>query len=89
LKDLTQLRQEAQQTLIEFLTSDLDLCFTFVRLAQQHEDDEDCKQLVQNARKGMDAIRRFEGRIGDVQIWGGIHERADKLDLLLSAFPSS
>jgi hypothetical protein len=77
------LRDQAQQRLIEFLLTDLDLGFTYVRMAQTRQEGGDRERLLQNARKVLEATRRFEGWIADAKAWTAIHERADELERLL------
>ena len=88
--DHEELRQQGQQTLIQFLTVELELSFSFARNAQEdreRENDERYKRSVQNARKGLETIRHFEGRIADLEAWQRIHGRADTLEEVLSTFP--
>ena len=87
--DFGELHEQAQQRLVEFLDTDLDLAFTFVRMAQTREDRNRRDRLIDNARKVLEAVRRFEGRIVDVKAWSTLHARADELERLLSAADST
>jgi hypothetical protein len=84
--DLGELHEQRQQRLIEFLETDLDLAFTFVRMAQTREKANARNRLLRNARRVLEAVRRFEGRIVDARAWATIHERADELERVLSTF---
>ena len=81
--NFSELRDQAQQRLIEFLLTDLDLGLTYVRIAQTRPERGDRERLLQNARKVLEATRRFEERIADAKAWTAIHERADELERLL------
>ena len=82
--DFDELRETAQRRLIEFLETDLELAFTFVNMAQTRGEGPR-ERLLQHARKAVDAVRGFEGRMSDPREWTSIHERADELQRLLSA----
>jgi hypothetical protein len=84
--DFEELREQTQQRLVEFLETDLDLAFTFVRMAQTREKANARNRLLRNARRVLEAVRRFEGRIVDAKAWSTVHERADELERLLSTF---
>jgi hypothetical protein len=79
------LRDQGQQRLIEFLLTDLDLGYTYVRMAQTRQEGGDRERLLQNARKVLETTRRFEGRIADAKAWTAIHEQADELERLIFA----
>jgi hypothetical protein len=82
----TTLREAAQRRLVEFLEVDLDLGFTYLKMAETREERRSRERLRRNARRAVEAVRRFEGRITDPTEWTAIHERADELQRLLSAF---
>jgi hypothetical protein len=77
------LRDQAQQRLVEFLLTDLG--YTYVRMAQTRQEGGDRERLLQNTRKVLETTRRFEGRIADAKAWTAIHERADELERLIFA----
>jgi hypothetical protein len=82
--DLEQLEKKRQENLINFLNADLDLGFTFVETARRRGPDHtDYIQALEKARKIVQAIRQFEGSIGDPGIWHAIHERANELNKLI------
>ena len=81
--DFAELGETTQKRLIGFLQTDLDLGFTFVKMAQTREAGPARERLVQNARKVVEAVRRFEGRIADPKAWKAIKERADELQHVL------
>lgn len=78
-----EIEDQSQHRLIEFLKIDLDLGFTFTRMAQTRNNG--YERLLQNARKVLDSVRRFEGRIVDRTARKEIHEKADELERLLAA----
>jgi hypothetical protein len=84
--DFDDLREAAQRSLVEFLEVDLDLGFTYLKMAQTREEGPPRERLLRNARRAVEAVRSFEGRISDPRDWTAIHERADELQRLLSAF---
>ena len=65
--DFGELREQTQQRLVEFLETDLDLAFTFVRMAQTRRKANARNRLIENARRVLEAVRRFEGRIVDAR----------------------
>jgi hypothetical protein len=83
--DFDDLREAAQRRLIEFLETDLALGLTYLKMAQTREEEPSRERLLQNARKAVEAVRRFEGRITDSRERTAIHERVDELQRLLSA----
>jgi hypothetical protein len=58
----------------------------FARLDQQYRDIGNRERSLQNARKALEAIRRFEGKISDPGARRQIHERADELEHFLDSF---
>ena len=82
--DFSDLRDQTQKRLIEFLNADLDLALTYIRMAQTSENGRE--RLLHNARKALEAARHFEGRIANAKACTAIHERADELEQLLSTF---
>ena len=82
--DFGDLSEQTEQRLIEFLNADVDLAFTYIKMAQTRENGRE--RLHHNARIALEAVRRFEGRIANPQSRTAIHERADELERLLSKF---
>jgi hypothetical protein len=85
--NLGEIQDQSQRRLIEFLKVDLELGFTFTRMAQTR--DNGYKRLLQNARKVLESVRRLEGRIVDRTARKEIHERADELKRLLADLDES
>jgi hypothetical protein len=56
-------------------------------MAETREQESTRERLLQNVRKVLEAVKRFEGRIGDPKAWTAIHERAEELRQILTAFP--
>jgi hypothetical protein len=83
--DFSELLIGAERSRIEFLTLELDLAFSFVSLAQQYRDVANRARSLRNARTALEAIRHFEGKIGDPGAWRQIHARADELERLLGS----
>jgi hypothetical protein len=82
--DFADLRDQAQHRLIDFLHADLDLAFTYLKMAQTRENGRE--RLLENARKVLHATQHFEGRVADKNAWTAIHERAGELERALSGF---
>ncbi len=82
--DFADLHEQAEQRLIDFLHADLNLAFTYLKMAQTRENGRE--RLLQNARKALHAARHFVGRVADKNAWTAIHERADELERALSRF---
>jgi len=82
-KSFPKLKAEADRSLIDFLKLDLKLGLTFVDLAEQHHTEEDRAKSLANARRAVDTVRHFQGRIRDHAEWTEIHAEANRLDKLL------
>ena len=83
----SELKRDADQRLVDFLKVELNLGSTFVDLAKQHRTEEDRAKSLENARKAVETIRRFQGRIVDHVEWTQIHNEANELEKLLSLQP--
>ena len=76
-----------QDNLIDFLNTEMDLGFTFCRDAQtqlEAKDPDHYVLLLEKAGTSLETVRRFEERIADPELWRRIHERADRLENLIS-----
>ena len=87
MRSFPELKREADQRLIDFLKIELKLGFTFVDLAEQHRAEKDRAKSLENARKAVETIRRFQGRIEDYPEWTQIHSETNELEKLLSKKP--
>jgi hypothetical protein len=84
-KGFPELKLEADQSLIDFLKLELKLGFTFVDLAKQYCTEKDRAKSLENARKAVETIRRFQGRIEDHAEWTQVHTEANELEKLLNS----
>ena len=84
---LEKLRQRSQRALIDFLNVDLDLGFTFATTAEIEKglDPPAYRQALAKANEALLTIRRFEGRIQDIEAWKSIHQRANELEQRISS----
>jgi hypothetical protein len=76
-----------QQTLVAVLRSDLELGRTFALLARRSRAVNDIERFarsLQNARKALLAIRRYEGKITDANVRDEIHKGGQELEILIS-----
>ena len=75
-----------QKTLVDFLQADLDLCFTMLNTAQMASDPNHYHSALENARGGLQVIRKLAGRIEDPESWKTVNGRADELEKTLESF---
>src|SRR6266852_7275874 len=75
-----------QKTLVDFLQADLDLCFTILKTAQMASDPGHYHSALENARGGLQVIRKLAGRIEDPESWKTVNGRADELERALGSF---
>jgi hypothetical protein len=80
----------SQALLIEFLSTDLDLAFTFLDLAQMYiqSDPDHFRGLMQKARRVLETVRKFEERIQDPRARQATRERGDSLEAAMAAAQS-
>jgi hypothetical protein len=76
----------AQKTLIDFLQADLDLCFTMLKTARMASAPDHYHSALENARGGLQVIRKLAGRIEDPESWKTVNGRADELERVLESF---
>jgi hypothetical protein len=84
-KDFPELKLEADQRLVDFLKLELKLGNTFVDLAEQHRAESDHAKSLENARKAVETVRRFQGRIEDHSEWKQIQAETNELEKLLKS----
>ena len=75
-----------QKTLVDFLQADLDLCFTILNTAQMASDPDHYHSALENARGGLQVIRKLAGKIEDPESWKTVNGRADELERALESF---
>jgi hypothetical protein len=82
------LQAENERRLIEFLSVELDLAFTFLEHAriESGSNEESSKAVFERVRTALESIRRFQGRIEDRSEWAKIHDGADRLETALNEF---
>jgi hypothetical protein len=76
-----------QQTLIDFLNTQLDVGFMLCRDAQLEmnmKDERDHALCLENAQIALQTVRRFEGKVADAELSLEIHARADRLEKLIA-----
>ena len=74
-----------QKALIDFLQADLDLCFTILNTAQIASDPSHYRSALENARGGLQVIRKLAGKIEDPESWKTVNGRADELETALES----
>jgi hypothetical protein len=79
------LHERSQSTLVDFLRTDLDLCFTMLQTARLTSDRAHYDQAVHNVSEGLFTIRSLMGRVQDPEMWKSIHHRADELERELNS----
>ena len=84
--DLGALRAQTQETLIAFLTAELNLGSTLVQSALLAEDQDHVDHYAQakrDATVAADAVRRFIKRVKDQQVRAELAKRLSELDRFL------
>jgi hypothetical protein len=84
--ELKEKKDAAQKQLVEFLQSDLDLCFTMLDTVEIATDPVHTRSLLRHVNEGLLIIRRLSGRIEDPEVWKVMHERSNELDRALEPF---
>jgi len=74
-----ELRERSQENLIGFLTTDLGLGETMLKMARVTQSSEHRLKLLDNIRAVLRAVEHFEGRIEDRKARTEIHNQADRL----------
>ena len=80
-----ELKREADHKLVDFLKVELKLGFTFVDLAEQYRAEDDRARSLENARKAVETIRRFLGRVKDHAEWTQIQAETGELEQLIGS----
>jgi hypothetical protein len=76
----------SQKALIEFLQADLNVAFTILRTAELTSSAEHRTSALEKVRRVLQAVRTFQGRIEDPELWTIIHRRTDELAATLESF---
>jgi hypothetical protein len=74
------LEQRSQQTLIDFLSTDIELCLAILESARLTSDPDHYTAALARVRSGLTTIRNFTGRVQDRTTWSELHARADELE---------
>jgi hypothetical protein len=81
-------REKSQTALVAFLTTDLNLARTFLKIAQTKidSDPDHSKSAVAKARDALSVIRRFQIHVEDPVASENIQSKAEALEKALKAF---
>jgi hypothetical protein len=82
------LRAANQAALIRFLSTDIDIAFTFIESARNAGDLDHARDLIAKARLALESIRHWAGHIEDPLEWHKIHLSTNKLENAINAFPN-
>jgi hypothetical protein len=90
MPDFLEQHKRLNRTLIEFLISELDLGFTLASIAQVDKTSnvDHFNAALSKARRAIETIRHFEGRVEDAQALHSIQERTDQLEKIISQLES-
>jgi hypothetical protein len=82
LKSPGELRDAAQLVLIDFLTTDIGLAFTFLETAriEKQYDSARFQAVLYKVERALSRIRQFQDRVGDLGQRAEIRKRADRLE---------
>jgi hypothetical protein len=84
VSDLDELRQRSNALLVQFLNTDLDLGFTFLNTANLASDPAHRQQAIEDVLTVLEAVRKFEHRVGPMETQVAITARADDLERALN-----
>jgi hypothetical protein len=81
----------SQELLIDFLTADLNLAFTFLDTARLEAgfDDSHSQAALEKAVTALNTVRYFQGHVEDPTAGSKIQTRAIELEAAISAFGNS
>ena len=82
--DLSELRRKTQESLISFLTVELDLARTYCEMIQRIESQERKAKLLGNVLKIVEAIRHFQERIADQTVREHVLRGTAKLEKFIA-----
>lgn len=73
-------QQRTQQGLVDFLRTDLDLCFTMLDTASITDDPDHFAAAITHVTRGIETIRDFLDRVQDRNTWQEINSRVNSLE---------
>ena len=79
ITDFVRLHQKGQKNLIRFLSLEVELGQTMVKIAKTTETAEHRARLLKNVREAIAAIHRFSGRIDERSVRSELNRKAAKL----------
>ena len=82
--DLSELRRKTQESLVSFLTVELDLARTYCEMTQRVESQERKAKPLGNVLKIVEAIRHFQERIKDQTIREDVLKRTAKVEKFIA-----
>ena len=87
LRHAALLREQTQTALADFLSTDIDLGYTFLELARTTSDRDHANGLVGRTRTAVAAVRRLAEGVVDQDTRKEINDRVDALEAAVNAFP--
>jgi hypothetical protein len=79
-------REQGQAALVDFLTNEIDLAFTYLDTAKLATEPEHACSLLDQVRHAIRSTRHFCGRLQDRDQWQAIHDRLDRLEEAADSF---
>ena|SRR6266487_1369039 len=86
--DVETLHDQNHKALLDFLTVELELGFTFMEIAKDEADPEHRQRLRARAEQVIEVIERFSSRIEDPAAKSAIERRAATLKGLIAEAPA-
>ncbi len=80
------LRAQSQKLLIELLTADVGIAFTFLEIAKTTGDPDHSRSALGNARTALASIRHLGQRIDNAAEWQRIGARTNELEQALESY---
>jgi hypothetical protein len=77
---------ENQAALVRFLSTDIDVGFTFLEVAKTTSSPDHVRSLIEKARVAIATVRHLAERIEDPNEWRGIHDSVNQLEAAVNAF---
>jgi hypothetical protein len=78
------LKRQNEEALVQFLRTELQLASTFCQIAGSTRDEEHRAKLLNDIRKVMETVQRFEARITDPAIRKELNDEAHRLSAIVS-----
>ena len=80
------LQAPTHETIADFLVADIHLALNMLELAKTQGDAELSELSLNHAKATLNAMRYFEGQIGDLEKRQMVHARADELEEAIHLF---